>query len=213
MNKLFKPDVRFNKLAMSIRLISESSKNESEYNMMAKIKSTLNLEELGAGCFARVYVCPWDKSKAIKISTRLDDGWLAYAALCIKYADMGNPLLPKIFHMRIYSKIYIALIERYTDVVYNYNPRNKEMCAKLAAINAGILQRWGVEEEQDMTYRQYAQAFQTLLYKEGVRANDLHTENIMYHYKQKRIVITDPASGRYSDSRDKLKSLGVRVAA
>jgi len=167
-----------------------------------------SMEKLGAGCYATVFLCPWDKTKAIKVSCKTEDGWLAYAALCIKYANLNNPLLPKIHNLRVYENFYIAVLDKYTgdlEDVLDSKPLYRRMRSVMRIVKGGVI------EGEDAKYNFYATQLKELLAKEGLSAGDLHENNIMY--RRNRIIVTDPIAGTYPDSRSKLKTLGIKVAA
>ena len=207
-------DIKFNEFCAKVNDLTKSSPTR---NTVGYIGLSLGLQLLGKGYWASVFKCPWNKNKVIKISTKPSDGWLLYAAFCMKYSHSNNPCMLRVYNIQVYPKVYIALIEKLEGTVGKYNPRNTEMIDRIDIVNhamKGYTLFRRTNTEGFFEYLQHARTLRAQLDAERIPLNDLHNDNIMYHSKKKRVVITDPCAGRYKKRTHALLiSLGVKVAA
>lgn len=187
------------------------------YNMAAE----LNLEPLGAGHWSKVFVCPWDSSKAIKIGhgsnfdgDYLSDGWVTYAAFCmkVKRKPEEEPILPMIYAMHFSGEYFVALMQQYECTyagLYVETDREEwreqdtiltslSETNKIAAMYRA-LQRCG--DEEGYQWPEYINALQ--VYREDELwpgMNDAHDGNIMFDAVHRCLVLTDPSSCDCTDS-------------
>lgn len=191
-------------------------------------------DPLGSGNFSRVFVCPWDDTKAIKLGMGSNydgdiwaDGWLHYAAYCIRAGINSNPILANVYGIEIRANngFFVALLDRYhiTQRDYRIPLHESEDCDLddlMKCIKAIICGYENMPDCYNSTARvhpEYIEAAHKLRQSEGFPScNDLHGENIMLmratDERPWRISITDPTSWEYSRSaKEVLQEAGVDV--
>jgi hypothetical protein len=171
--------------------------DELSQNLLDRIDDILPVM-LGHGHFSTVFECPWDEDKAIKIgygpggNTDIwEDGWLSYAAYCMKKQQNGyhNPILPNIYRLYISERqeFFVALLEKYdecwSDADGYVSPETRNKYKAIRGVLGG-----SIAKDVSPEYRKYAE--ELTKDPEFSRANDLHGGNIMV--KDDRVVLTDP---------------------
>lgn len=189
-------------------------------NALESIANELDLDPLGAGHWSKVFICPWDSNKAIKIGhgsnldgDYLSDGWVTYAAFCMKVKRKPDvePMLPMIYAMHFSSEYFVAVMQRYecTYAELGFDTRRDRFDAddtilysiseanKIAAMYRS-LNRFSLDGYKWEPYISAMKLYRADELWPGT--NDVHDGNIMFDAVNRCLVLTDPSSRECTDS-------------
>lgn len=76
-----------------------------------KMQKEYGWDLLGKGFYGAVFDHPKQYDLVFKVGTDLDDGWLSYAAYCMRNWYPGSPLL-EVHEIAIFERCYVAIFER-----------------------------------------------------------------------------------------------------
>ncbi len=189
-------------------------------NALENIAQELDLDPLGTGHWSKVFICPWDATKAIKIGhgsnfdgDYLSDGWVTYAAFCMKTKrkTTEHPMLPMIYAMHFASDYFIAVMQRYEctyDELYVETRRDRfdvsdtTLYSISEANKIAAMYRVLSRGRAGYKWKEYVDAIR--IYRgDGLwpGTNDVHDGNIMFDAVNRCLVLTDPSSrGDFTDN-------------
>lgn len=217
----FQQDQRFDEFVRHTALLC----SEMDVNHALDYHEDNGLYLLGGGCWSRVYQCPWDDQKAIKVSNTQysPDGWLEWAHYCIANRHWNNPLLPVIFDLRVFQHFTIALLERYDDTVedadlseWHYSALKNVMDYMPDAEETfydDVFRDWIINSDIHLARDYAAHAAQIFNDPDAPYMGDCGWTNIMVYGD--RLILTDPCGNWSSSEREfsieLLRAMGVYV--
>lgn len=154
-----------------------------QYHILSKIEE--KWDRLGNGCFGAAYCDPDNPDWILKIGQ--NDGTRNYLEWCKFYQDRGErmPGMPEIDFLTDWNaNQYMVGMKRY-------------QCARDRIVNKGVA-KYATHIHLDRNMPEYLRALVMMWEHESqLRANDVHSGNIMWSPDKKEFILTDPSSRGY----------------
>lgn len=162
---------------------------------------------LGSGCFSTVWVHPEDPTKAIKISSKSNDGGVMYAFWARAHQDLkGVPVIHEIAQVQdsaVGPTLTFIVMDRY--VMTYQEAERRDLVPYLGTSLMELVMSSGVSKEYVRDHRDYDALTTSIVspywdtltkigqFFKGACTYDLHGENVMLDANGE-LYITDPLS-------------------
>lgn len=191
--------------------------------LCARLADTiLSGEYIASGYYSTVFNCPWDRTKVIKLGRGgnfdgeiFNDGWLRYAAFCIKENyDRKYPIFLVVHNISIHDEFYVALLDKFDSTIDLAELSDKqEKIGRAIQCATSEYYRNSHEEWQKEVDMPTYHLLQNLIEEHGLKFNDLHDGNIMINENDETIVIVDPDSRSCYGTKSFYEENGLKFAA